>query len=56
MLPSRWAEILRDENLADVRIIIMPSEERDFEHIYPPVDVNVSFSSELAIFAMCRHI
>ncbi|CZT17117.1 uncharacterized protein RCC_02949 [Ramularia collo-cygni] len=35
----KWAEILRDEDLVDVRVVIFPSEERDFEHIYPPVDL-----------------
>lgn len=38
----KWAEVLRDEELADVRIIVLPSEERDFEHIHPPVDLTVS--------------
>lgn len=39
----KWAEILRDEDLVDVRIIVFPSEERDFEHVYPPVDLLVSY-------------
>lgn len=39
---TKWAEILRDEDLVDVRIVLFPSEERDFEHVYPPVDLSVS--------------
>lgn len=40
----KWAEILRDENLVDVRVVVFPSEERDFEHCDPPVDLMVSSS------------
>lgn len=39
---QKWAEILRDEDLVDVRVTVNPSEEADFVHIYPLVNLKVS--------------